>query len=65
MNFSAVLTQYCNLRCKHCYLPSRSVAAKKADDLNWAACREAFRNLGEQFGDLVEEVYLTGGEFSP
>jgi hypothetical protein len=63
MNFSAVLTQYCNLSCKHCYLPSRSVAAKKADDLDWAECCEAFRNLGEQFGDLVEEVYLTGGEF--
>jgi hypothetical protein len=63
MNFSAVLTQYCNLSCKHCYLPSLPVAAKKADDLDWTACGVAFRNLGEQFGDQVEEVYLTGGEF--
>jgi hypothetical protein len=63
MNFSAVLTQYCNLSCQHCYLPSRAMAAKKADDLEWVVCREAFRTQGEQLSDVVEELYLTGGEF--
>ena len=63
MNFSVVLTQYCNLSCQHCYLPSLALTDKKADDLDWVLCQKALRTLGGQFSDIVKEVYLTGGEF--
>ena len=63
MNFSVVLTQFCNLVCNHCYLPSLPIGDKRQDDLDEEVCRKAFDVIGEQYQDIVDDVYLTGGEF--
>jgi|GEM_PF-7021769 len=63
MNFSMVLTQYCNLHCDHCYLPSLPTETRKGDDLGERICREALESIGRQYADIVEEIYITGGEF--
>lgn len=60
---TAVLTQYCNIRCEHCYLPSIDYIPGMEDDLSKDDFMKTVKVISDQFSDDIEDIYLTGGEF--
>lgn len=64
MHMTAILTQRCNNRCRHCYLSAVHYKPNMKDDLSRDDFENAFRIMGQLFSDEVEEIYLTGGEFA-
>jgi len=63
MNMFAVLTQYCNLSCAHCYLPSIPHRKGVPDDLTESKFRQSIDNISSFVGFEIDDIYLTGGEF--
>lgn len=60
---TAVLTQRCNIKCEHCYLPSIDYEPGMTDDLSREDFEKTIKAVSGQFSGEVEEIYLTGGEF--